>query len=255
MYRLDGVDAEVKSYFAPVAKLVLASRDPQEAMEVRHTAWGFGTRGVQGGWTWPAEQARWGPREPRQSCRQQRRRPGGAPGGLLVLPPRLAAARGRACEPAARRARPRPPPARAPQAALAALSGIKEVPEPRSLLTMEEGVQTLLMMSKPGRIARPAHIRCGPAGAAPRLLARSSLGAAPEPRFDGRPCTQASPKVHGRHAVQRRTARPHSPAAAHRRAPARLPPRLPPPPLQCHCGQAAGGHQVLCLCCGPHPHD
>ena len=29
----------------------------------------------------------------------------------------------------------------APQAALAALSGIQEVPEPRSLLTMEEGVQ------------------------------------------------------------------------------------------------------------------
>ncbi|KAL4420664.1 hypothetical protein ABPG75_010320 [Micractinium tetrahymenae] len=76
MYRLDGVDAEVKSYFAPVAKMVLSSRDPQEAME----------------------------------------------------------------------------------AALAALSGIKEVPEPRSLLTMEEGVQTLMMMSKPGRIARPAHV-------------------------------------------------------------------------------------------------
>lgn len=34
MYRLDGVDEEVKSYFAPVAKLVLASRDPQEAMVV-----------------------------------------------------------------------------------------------------------------------------------------------------------------------------------------------------------------------------
>jgi hypothetical protein len=35
MYRLDGVDEEVKSYFAPVAKLVLSSRDPQEAMVVR----------------------------------------------------------------------------------------------------------------------------------------------------------------------------------------------------------------------------
>ena len=34
MYRLDGVDAEVRSYFEPVAKLVLSSRDPQEAMMV-----------------------------------------------------------------------------------------------------------------------------------------------------------------------------------------------------------------------------
>jgi ATP-dependent RNA helicase DDX21 len=45
------------------------------------------------------------------------------------------------------------------QAALAALSGIKDIPEPRSLITMEEGVQTLQMMSKAGRITRPAHIR------------------------------------------------------------------------------------------------
>lgn len=35
MYRLDGVDDEVRSYFAPVAKMVLSSRDPQEALEVR----------------------------------------------------------------------------------------------------------------------------------------------------------------------------------------------------------------------------
>ncbi|EFN52705.1 hypothetical protein CHLNCDRAFT_36787, partial [Chlorella variabilis] len=76
MYRLDGVDAEVRKYFTPVAKMLLSSRDPQEALE----------------------------------------------------------------------------------AALAALSGIQEVPEPRSLLTMEEGIQTLQMMSKPGRITRPAHV-------------------------------------------------------------------------------------------------
>ncbi|PRW21064.1 glutamate--cysteine chloroplastic isoform A [Chlorella sorokiniana] len=76
MYRLDGVDAEVRSYFGPVARMLLAERDPQEALE----------------------------------------------------------------------------------AALAALSGIQEIPEPRSLLTMEEGVQTLLIMSKPGRITRPSHV-------------------------------------------------------------------------------------------------
>ena len=46
------------------------------------------------------------------------------------------------------------------QAALAALSGIQDVPEPRSLLTMEEGIQTLQMMSQMGRISRPSHIRC-----------------------------------------------------------------------------------------------
>ena len=45
------------------------------------------------------------------------------------------------------------------QAALAALSGIQDVPEPRSLLTMEEGIQTLQMMSQMGRISRPSHIR------------------------------------------------------------------------------------------------
>lgn len=54
---------------------------------------------------------------------------------------------------------PTPCPPASLQAALAALSGIQEVPEPRSLLTMEEGVQTLLMMSKPGRIQRPSHVR------------------------------------------------------------------------------------------------
>ena len=53
------------------------------------------------------------------------------------------------------------PPACPPrlQAALAALSGIQDVPEPRSLLTMEEGIQTLQMMSQMGRISRPSHIR------------------------------------------------------------------------------------------------
>lgn len=41
MYRLDGVDPEVRGYFTPVAKMVLASRNPQEAMEVgaRLPAW------------------------------------------------------------------------------------------------------------------------------------------------------------------------------------------------------------------------
>lgn len=34
MYRLDGVDAEVKSYFGPVARMLLSQRDPQEALEV-----------------------------------------------------------------------------------------------------------------------------------------------------------------------------------------------------------------------------
>jgi hypothetical protein len=56
---------------------------------------------------------------------------------------------------------PHAPPACLPrlQAALAALSGIQDVPEPRSLLTMEEGIQTLQMMSQMGRISRPSHIR------------------------------------------------------------------------------------------------
>jgi hypothetical protein len=40
MYRLDGVDPEVRSYFSPVAKMVLASRNPQEAMEVSGCACG-----------------------------------------------------------------------------------------------------------------------------------------------------------------------------------------------------------------------
>jgi hypothetical protein len=35
MYRLDGVEPEVRSYFEPVARMVLASRDPQDALEVR----------------------------------------------------------------------------------------------------------------------------------------------------------------------------------------------------------------------------
>lgn len=76
MYRLDKVDEEVRSYFSPVAKLVLASRDPQEALEV----------------------------------------------------------------------------------ALAALSGINSIPEPRSLLTLQEGYVTLQMMSARGRITRIGHI-------------------------------------------------------------------------------------------------
>lgn len=76
MHRLDNVEQEVRSYFAPVAKLVLASRDPQEALEV----------------------------------------------------------------------------------ALAALSGITAIPEPRSLLTLQEGYTTLQMMSAKGRITRIGHI-------------------------------------------------------------------------------------------------
>jgi ATP-dependent RNA helicase DDX21 len=76
MNRLDNVDAEVKTYFAPVAKLVLASRDPLDAVTT----------------------------------------------------------------------------------ALAALSGIKEVPLPRSLLTLADDMTTLQMMSKEGRINRAGHI-------------------------------------------------------------------------------------------------
>ena len=76
MYRLDGVDEAVRAYFAPVARTVLSSRDPQEALEI----------------------------------------------------------------------------------ALAALSGIKEIPEPRSLLTMQEGYVTLQMMSAPGRIVKPGNV-------------------------------------------------------------------------------------------------
>lgn len=76
MYRLDGVDDEVRAYFAPVARTVLSSKDPQEALE----------------------------------------------------------------------------------AALAALSGIKTIPEPRSLLTMQEGYVTLQMMSAPGRIVKPGSV-------------------------------------------------------------------------------------------------
>ncbi len=76
MHRLDNVEQEVRSYFAPVAKMVLASRDPQEALEV----------------------------------------------------------------------------------ALAALSGITSIPEPRSLLTLQEGYTTLQIMSEKGRITRIGHI-------------------------------------------------------------------------------------------------
>eukprot|EP00887_Chlorella_sp_A99_P007182 scaffold2.g7182.t1 len=76
MTRLDGVDSEVRAFFAPVARLVLSSKDPQEALET----------------------------------------------------------------------------------ALAALSGITELPEARSLLTLEEGLVTMQMLSEPGRITRPAHI-------------------------------------------------------------------------------------------------
>ena len=39
MYRLDGVDAEVRKYFTPVAKMLLSSRDPQEALEVGPCLW------------------------------------------------------------------------------------------------------------------------------------------------------------------------------------------------------------------------
>lgn len=76
MYRLDDVDEEVRSYFAPVASTVLASKDPHDALV----------------------------------------------------------------------------------AALAALSGIKSIPEPRSLLTMQEGYVTLQMMSAPGRIVKPGNV-------------------------------------------------------------------------------------------------
>jgi ATP-dependent RNA helicase DDX21 len=76
MHRLDNVEKDVRAYFAPVAKMVLASRDPQEALEV----------------------------------------------------------------------------------ALAALSGINAIPEPRSLLTLQEGFTTLQIMSTPGRITRIGHI-------------------------------------------------------------------------------------------------
>lgn len=76
MHRLDNVDEDVRTYFSPVAKMVLSSRDPQEALEV----------------------------------------------------------------------------------ALAALSGITTIPEPRSLLTLQEGFTTLKMMSSRGRITRIGHI-------------------------------------------------------------------------------------------------
>ncbi len=76
MYRLDGVDDEVRAYFTPVARMVLESTDPQVAME----------------------------------------------------------------------------------RALAALSGITGVPEPRSLLTMQAGFVTLQMMSAPGRIVKPGNV-------------------------------------------------------------------------------------------------
>jgi ATP-dependent RNA helicase DDX21 len=90
MYRLDGVDDEVREYFAPVAKTVLASKDPQAALE----------------------------------------------------------------------------------AALAALSGIKSIPEPRSLLTMQEGFVTLQIMSSPGRIVKPGNV----AAVVSKLLGDSSKG-------------------------------------------------------------------------------
>jgi hypothetical protein len=158
MYRLDGVDEEVKSYFAPVAKLVLSSRDPQEAMV----------------------------------------------------------------------------------AALAALSGIQEVPEPRSLLTLEEGVQTLQIMSKPGRIVRPSHVRCGPRSE-PAPLKGSAPGC-----LLWQPCPLECSLCKGLTCLSCRCA---------------LPPPHPHPhthhPLSClqrHCGQAAGGHAVQRGRRGPHPH-
>jgi ATP-dependent RNA helicase DDX21 len=76
MGRLDQLDKDVVSFFSPVAKQVLASKDPQVALE----------------------------------------------------------------------------------AALAALSGIVTVPQRRSLLTMEEGMTTLQLMTKPGRIERPGAV-------------------------------------------------------------------------------------------------
>ena len=49
MYRLDDVDAEVKKYFEPVARMILSSRDPQDAMEVRGVRVLRGGGGVEGG--------------------------------------------------------------------------------------------------------------------------------------------------------------------------------------------------------------
>ncbi|KAK9807696.1 hypothetical protein WJX72_006359 [[Myrmecia] bisecta] len=43
-------------------------------------------------------------------------------------------------------------------AALAALSGLKEVPKPRSLLTQEVGAVTMRVLSRPGRITQAGHI-------------------------------------------------------------------------------------------------
>lgn len=76
MHRLDNVSDDVRSYFAPVASMVLNSKDPQHALE----------------------------------------------------------------------------------AALAALSGITSLPEPRSLLTGAEGYTTLSMMAPPGRIVKPGNV-------------------------------------------------------------------------------------------------
>ncbi len=109
MYRLDGVEPEVKSYFGPVARLLLSQRDPQEALEVRAASlfiqFGiFATAFV----SLFATQVQL----------------------LLDRPIRLRFTM--CCAPAS--------PSHL-QAALAALSGIQEIPEPRSLLTMEEGVQ------------------------------------------------------------------------------------------------------------------
>lgn len=43
-------------------------------------------------------------------------------------------------------------------ASLAALSGFTEVPKPRSLITQEEGVMTLRLMGKPGRLGSPGSV-------------------------------------------------------------------------------------------------
>ncbi|KAL6784682.1 hypothetical protein ACKKBG_A02765 [Auxenochlorella protothecoides x Auxenochlorella symbiontica] len=97
MTRLDGVEEEVRAFFRPVARRILASREPAEALE----------------------------------------------------------------------------------AALAALSGIKEVPEPRSLLTQEEGLVTLRLSGRRGRISRPAQVSAvvgGLADAAAPGGARVALG-------------------------------------------------------------------------------
>jgi hypothetical protein len=229
MYRLDGVDPEIKTYFSSVAKMILDSRNPQDALEVGAAgAEGLGCQGLlflaagraAGGACWVAGGAARSASGCGGSCgfcglHGSRWRSGGFweaaglawPGGVSCLLASPAGGRHcshlkmRACRiaqgacrsstqsgscPRRRRrhavvmSRPRLRPFPVLQAALAALSGIKEAPQPRSLLTLEEGLVTLQMMSEAGRITRPQHIKCAPASlplplpaCASCLLARS----------------------------------------------------------------------------------